>query len=76
MFSKNTGRPDQSYFLEETVESFAECSNLKRVIIQKNVSFMGDGVFPGCSGELEIQVHENEYAETYCRAHGLRMTRI
>lgn len=56
--------------------AFKDCESLRRVVIQKEVRFLGDGVFDGCSPELEICIRDNQYVESFCRARGIKVSKI
>ncbi len=56
--------------------AFAGCRRLGKVTMQDHIRFIGDGAFAGCPPELEIIVKDNPYVETYCKAHGMKFSRI
>ena len=56
--------------------AFKDCESLRRVVIQREVRFLGDGVFDGCSSELEICIRDNQYIESFCRARGIKVTKV
>ena len=56
--------------------AFKGCSGLQKIVIQGNVSFIGDGAFEGCSSNLEVCIRNNQYVESYCRARGIKFSKI
>ena len=56
--------------------AFKDCAALRKIVIQNEVSSMGDGVFDGCSSELEVCVRDNQYVERFCRARGIKVSKI
>lgn len=65
--------------IPKTVESignmaFVGCQSLASAIIQENVRHIGEGAFIDCP-QVKIFIAGNEYAETYCRSHGIPYTK-
>ena len=55
--------------------AFAYCQNLRSVIVQDNLSFIGDGAFVGCIN-IEVSIKSNDYVESYCKSRGIRYKKI
>lgn len=55
--------------------AFANCKSLQRVILQESIEFIGDSAFIGCSN-VEILIKSNEYAENYCKSHGISFSLV
>ena len=50
--------------------AFVGCKSFTSAVIQENVRHIGEGAFIDCP-QVKVLIAGNEYAETYCRSHGI-----
>ena len=55
--------------------AFMDCEKLDKVIIKKNIKYIGRDAFKNCAPDFFIEVLNNAYAIQYCLQNGLKYTR-